>query len=81
MLEKIAFKIIKKTEEIGEAELKQQIPKIIINSQNFQDFLGQKIFDDFEIYDDLQPGVVKGLAYSGYGGSVLYIESSLAGKK
>lgn len=28
------------------------------------------------MYDELLPGVVKGLAYSGYGGSVLYIETT-----
>jgi len=48
---------------------------ISITSQNLKDYLGMEKFssDDFEKRDRV--GVVNGLAYNGYGGSVLQIES------
>lgn len=46
--------------------------------------MGHKVFEDDSMYEKLLPGVVKGLAYSGYGGSVLFVEatpSSVKGKQ
>lgn len=53
----------------------------MINKENLIKYLGHKVFEDGSMYEELVPGVVKGLAYSGYGGSVLYIEVTPSSSK
>jgi ATP-dependent Lon protease len=45
---------------------------------NIEDFIGPPIFQSKKFYDAYKtpPGVVMGLAYNAYGGSVLYIEAT-----
>ena len=83
LLEKIAFKIIQfveKTEEENLENIKKNFTKIKITKKNLPDYLGQKTFDKDNLYSKLIPGVVKGLAYNNFGGSVLYIESQISSK-
>ena len=84
LLEKIAFKIIEfveKSENTEIEDIKLNFEKIVITKKNLKEYLGAKIFDKDDLYDKLIPGVVKGLAYNNFGGSVLYIETSLSSKK
>ena len=74
-MEKIAAKIIEETDQLLKANKKKKKEKIFVNQENLVRYLGQPNFSEYELYKELEPGVVKGLAYSGYGGSVLYIET------
>jgi ATP-dependent Lon protease len=68
IVEKIAFRIINNIEEgknVGE--------EIVIKTKDLVTILGQPKFSDFK-YKNLPPGVVIGLAYTEYGGSLLYLE-------
>lgn len=80
-MEKIAYQIIEKTEKIEESEEKTELDKIVVNKENLIKYLGHKVFEDGQIYDRLVPGVIKGLAYSGYGGSVLFLEVTPSSNK
>lgn len=40
-------------------------------------YIGKPVFDNFNLYNDDVPGVVKGLAYNEIGGSVLFLEASV----
>jgi len=64
-MEKVAFKIVK-----------DQTQQVIITPQNLEDFIGPPKFDSKWIYKQTPPGVVIGLAYNEYGGSILYIEAT-----
>jgi ATP-dependent Lon protease len=48
---------------------------IIVTKDNLEDFIGEAMFQSKRFYKNMPPGVVVGLAYSSYGGSILYIES------
>lgn len=63
--ERIAYKIV-------DTDNKE---KIVVTSDNLEDFIGSAVFQSKRFYKDMPPGVVIGLAYNSYGGSILYIES------
>lgn len=71
LVDKIAFKIVTKIDK------KEIIDPIEINLLNLKEYLGNPTFDEENMYQnmDTPPGVVTGLAYTQYGGSVLYLES------
>lgn len=48
---------------------------IQVNPENLKDFVGNPVFDSDRLHDKPPPGVVTGLAWTGMGGTVLYIES------
>jgi len=51
--------------------------KIFIDEESIEQFIGSPIFSSKKIYPVRQPpGVVTGLAYNAYGGSILYIEAT-----
>lgn len=66
-MRKVAFKIASKESE-----------KIYINLDNLQEFVGKPIFTKHRMYDELPVGVTMGLAWTGLGGSVLFIETALS---
>mmetsp|Transcript_22818 Transcript_22818/g.17268 ORF Transcript_22818/g.17268 Transcript_22818/m.17268 type:complete len:269 (+) Transcript_22818:1392-2198(+) len=66
--EKIAFKIVEQ----------EGYDKVCVDVNNLEDFIGHAIFKSAKLYDDKPPGVVIGLAYNEYGGSILFIESTIA---
>ena len=51
---------------------------LIEKGTNLEDFIGPPLFSTSKFYDAYKspPGVVMGLAYNAYGGSVLYIEAT-----
>ena len=63
---KAAFKLVKK-----EAE------SIEVTVDNLEDFVGKPLFTKDRLYESTPPGVVMGLAWTAYGGSTLFIESTL----
>lgn len=69
--EKIAFEIVEK-QEAGEP-----VGDITVDVNNIEKYIGHPIFKSNKFYGLLPPpGVVIGLAYNDYGGSILYIEST-----
>ncbi|NOY37254.1 MAG: endopeptidase La [Chlorobi bacterium] len=50
--------------------------KITVNTGNLETFLGKPVFSDEELYENLVPGVVPGLAWTTLGGTILYIEAT-----
>jgi len=71
LVDKIAFKIVTKI------DAKEIIDPITIDLSNLKLYLGNPIFEEENLYsnDEIPAGVVTGLAYTQYGGSVLYLES------
>jgi Lon-like ATP-dependent protease len=66
--EKIAFKIVSDEEGV-----------IKIDTDNIEEYIGHPHFHSNRYYlKDIPPGVVMGLAYHEYGGSILYIEATRA---
>lgn len=63
--ERIAFRIV----EHGNQN------KVVVTQDNLEDFIGSAVFQSKRFYKDMPPGVVIGLAYNSFGGSILYIES------
>ncbi len=49
---------------------------ITLTADNLEDFLGKPIFTEESFHKNPKPGVVRGLAWTPLGGSVLYIESA-----
>jgi ATP-dependent Lon protease len=86
-LEKAIDKILRKvaTEKVKLIEKKSSISskKIEITEKNIEKYLGKPIFTSDRYYKDhFQNGVVTGLAWTEYGGSILYIEAvSTSGKQ
>ena len=66
VVRKAAFKLVKK-----EAE------SIEVTVENLEDFVGKPFFTKDRLYESTPPGVVMGLAWTAYGGSTLFIESTL----
>ena len=65
--EKTAFKFLKQ-------EISQQI---VIGPERLKEFVGLPIFKNQKMYSDIPPaGIIIGLAYNSYGGSILFIETS-----
>lgn len=65
LIRKVAFKLVKK-----------ECDKFDITDENLQKFVGKPIFTHERMYDETQPGVVMGLAWTAMGGSTLYIETA-----
>jgi len=42
---------------------------------NIEEYIGHPRFQSDKMYKDVVPGVVTGLAYSNFGGSILFIEA------
>mgnify|MGYP002631209901 FL=1 len=66
--ERIAFKIVENDNH----------DEVVVTEDNLEDFIGTAIFQSKRFYKMMPPGVVVGLAYSSYGGSILYIEAQRA---
>lgn len=66
--------------EIKRTEL-TSAKKIIITTDNLHKYIGHPYFDKDSMYEQPHPGVAKGLAYNSFGGSVLFLEASLASMK
>jgi Lon-like ATP-dependent protease len=49
--------------------------KLIIKKENLHQFAGNPVFSNENLYDIPPPGVAMGLAWTGMGGSVLFMES------
>lgn len=49
---------------------------VVVDTDNVEDFIGPPVFSSAKMYDEIPPGVVIGLAYNEYGGSILYIEAT-----
>lgn len=65
--EKLAFKIVTKKENTD----------IVVEENNLREYIGLPIYSDKKMYDGVPPaGIIIGLAYNAYGGSILYIETS-----
>ena len=62
ILEKIALKLVKESS------------KVIVNAKDLEDYIGPAPFHSSKIYPKTQKGVICGLAYNNYGGSILFIE-------
>ncbi|PIO56521.1 Lon protease proteolytic domain protein, partial [Teladorsagia circumcincta] len=52
-------------------------PKIVVNSENLEKYVGRPKFTSDRMYDQTPPGVIMGLAWTAMGGSALYIETVL----
>jgi ATP-dependent Lon protease len=50
----------------------------VVTPENLDEFIGTAVFQSKRFYKHMPPGVVVGLAYNSYGGSILYIESQRA---
>ena len=61
-------------------EQTQADEKVTVTEENLKDFVGNPVFTSEVLYDHPPPGVVMGLAYTGLGGTALYIESLLQRK-
>lgn len=57
--------------------MEQEYPKSIM-PKHLKGILGGEVFDNEEYQDNDTPGVVTGLAWTQYGGEILFIESSLS---
>jgi Lon-like ATP-dependent protease len=55
--------------------------KIVVDVTNLHKYIGLPIYDSDNMYGRMVVGVVKGLAYSEYGGSVLFVEASVGSIK
>ncbi|WP_026135500.1 endopeptidase La [Nafulsella turpanensis] len=82
------------TRESGVRSLERQIGKVVrfvaksiameeeypktIQAKHLKSILGGEIFDNEEYQGNEMPGVVTGLAWTQYGGEILFIESSLS---
>lgn len=52
-----------------------------MTTSNIEEFIGTPKFSSNRIYKQTPPGVVVGLAYNEYGGSILYIEATRSSYK
>lgn len=66
--EKIAYRIVAENNEVH----------VRVTEDNIEDFIGTAVFQSKRFYKEMPPGVVIGLAYNSFGGSILYIESQRA---
>lgn len=66
--EKIAFNIVDQEDTQKE---------VVVDIDNIEKYIGHPLFKSSKFYSTLPPpGVIIGLAYNEYGGSILYIESA-----
>lgn len=55
---------------------RKQITEGIVRPEDLKGYIGLPIFSDQHLYEGApQPGIITGLAYNSYGGSVIYIET------
>lgn len=86
---KVAFMIVKKNSNVSLPELtslSRTKPKeivlpesgeYVITESDLESFVGKRVFESDRLYEEeIPPGVVMGLAWSAYGGSSLYIETT-----
>lgn len=52
-----------------------------VTSDKLKDYVGNPIFTSDRMYKSTPPGVVMGLAWTAMGGSTLYIETAVSGRK
>ncbi|KAA8536743.1 hypothetical protein F0562_029221 [Nyssa sinensis] len=64
------------TAKIQETEATDTVEKVLVDSSNLSDFVGNPVFHSECIYDQTPIGVVMGLAWTAMGGSTLYIETT-----
>ncbi|HSX03328.1 MAG TPA: endopeptidase La [Rhabdochlamydiaceae bacterium] len=79
VLRKVAMKIVKEEEKAGK---KKEETKFEITLPKLKEYLGKPIFTSDRFYKQTPLGVSTGLAWTAYGGAVLYIEAiKVAGEK
>jgi len=54
--------------------IQEEVKKMVITSDNLKDYLKKRKYEFTQKLKNPQPGVVTGLAYTGYGGDILPIE-------
>ncbi|XP_050425549.1 lon protease homolog, mitochondrial-like [Adelges cooleyi] len=64
ILRKVAYKIVKGEEE-----------KVTVSKDKLNDFVGNPVFTKNRMYENPEPGVVMGLAWTAMGGTMMYIET------
>ncbi|TXG65246.1 hypothetical protein EZV62_006521 [Acer yangbiense] len=64
------------SEELQDLEAAKNVEKVLIDSSNLVDYVGKLVFHAECLYDQTSVGVVMGLAWTGMGGSTLYIETT-----
>ncbi|XP_050426258.1 lon protease homolog, mitochondrial-like isoform X2 [Adelges cooleyi] len=64
ILRKVAHKIVKGEEE-----------KVTVSKDKLYDFVGNPVFTKNRMYENPEPGVVMGLAWTAMGGTMMYIET------
>ncbi|MBN1915270.1 MAG: endopeptidase La [Parachlamydiales bacterium] len=70
ILRKIAMKVGKALEE------KKKSTTVIVTKDHVKDYLGKPIFTSDIYYEKMPVGVATGLAWTAYGGTTLYVETS-----
>lgn len=73
-LENNIRKILRK---VARQEVKNGKIKVTVDVAAVRDYLGQRLFQDENIFETPQPGVVTGLAWTSMGGDTLTIEASM----
>lgn len=75
--DKVAFELVSQLEVDEEAKIEnvetKQVDKAVLNK-----YLGNPIFEKEAMYTKSPPGVAVGLAYTSYGGTILFFESKKA---
>ncbi len=73
-LENHIKKILRK---IARREVKDGRVKVSVDAAAVKDYLGQRLFQDENVFDTPRLGVVTGLAWTSMGGDTLYIEAGM----
>lgn len=85
MIETLVYELVVEQEKREKAQAQGQTlsppEKILITGDNLHKYIGPENFDKDDLYAQMVPGVVRGLAYTSSGGSVLFIEASLGSVK
>lgn len=56
--------------------MRGDVGKVEVNKGDLKKFLGLPTYSDRKIYSGIPPaGIITGLAYNAYGGSLIYIET------
>ena len=74
-LEKQLKKALRKV-ALKRVKAKRRLKKTSIQVKNLKEFLGNPSFTSERIYDETPIGVATGLAWTAYGGAILYIEAT-----
>jgi len=73
-LENHIKKIMRK---IAREEVKKGKEKVKVDAADVKEYLGQRLFQDENVFDTPRPGVVTGLAWTSMGGDTLFIEAGI----